>query len=511
MAIREVVRRLRAFEKGKPLPRFETIHTHLSGNAMFVAFVRMSGETRPWGVVFGHADEEPTILTVLDGRNRVEIGEMMDQFGRALLRHFRAESASFDPIVKEELPIADAPQLWVPGPSHVDMVHYLGYTFWRTRADDMDDSILGQLSRFCGWLFRERAMPGQQIFFDATEAVKQAFVFPTDDYSLTHLGAQEAWLNRRGSYESRLTDARESAKAWQGITLNTEIEEELSDLLAAYRDEEKMNPGTEKSQKYASRVREILEGELRRRWDNAVRAFEVLKSDPRGENIGLPRLVEDSLRRFVFDFQRMELRIADPELGPAFTPHPETDHHGSAAASRYFQMNAADSRASTILVHDDSELLRELLSAGRAIRARITEVQVERQGNATNIEWRMTVPLNDEFRMRSGESLTPLGSIGHTIKVTSVELLDNDTAEVCGLWFARKTIDIQSGIGEKPASQSWIGETLVLVPADSSELQMKASRDVWDARDGAGAWLTHSRVGGTIGGDKDDVTQIEGK
>jgi hypothetical protein len=104
-----------------------------------------------------------------------------------------------------------------------------------------------------------------------------------------------------------------------------------------------------------------------------------------------------------------------------------------------------------------------------------------------------------------------LGSIGHTIKVTSVELLDNDTAEVCGLWFGRKTIDIQSGIGEKPASQAWIGETVVLVPADSSELQMKASRDVWDARNGAGAWLTHSRVGGTIGGDKDDVTQIEGK
>jgi hypothetical protein len=78
------------------------------------------------------------------------------------------------------------------------------------------------------------------------------------------------------------------------------------------------------------------------------------------------------------------------------------------------------------------------------------------------------------------------------------------------MWFSRKTMEIQSGIGAKPADNSWIGESIVFVPADSSELQMKASRDVWDARSGPGAWLTHSKVGRTIGGDKDDVTQIEG-
>jgi hypothetical protein len=435
---------------------------------------------------------------------------MMDQFGRDLLRHFRAENASFDPIVKEELPVDDAPQIWVPGPSHVDMIHYLSYTYWRTREDDMEESSVGQLSRLCGWLFRERTMPGQQIFFDASEALKQAFVFPTDDYSLTHLGAQEAWLDRRGTYESRLAVARESAKNWQGITLNTEVENELSDLLGAIRDEEKIKPGSEKAESWTANVTELLHAELRRRWDCAARAFKILKEDPRGENRGLPRLVEDSLRRYVFDYQRLELRIADPDLGPAFTPHPETDHHGSAAASRYFQMNAADSKASTVLVHDDAELLRELLSAGKAIRGQISDVLVEKDGNAINIEWVLKVPLSDEFRMRSGESITPLGSIGHTIKVTSVELLDGDSAEVRGMWFSRKTMEIQSGIGAKPADNSWVGESIVFVPADSSELQMKASRDVWDARSGPGAWLTHSKVGRTIGGDKDDVTQIEG-
>ena len=72
MNTRDVVRRLRAFQAGAPTPRGETRHFTIAedNDILIVAFVRMGGESRPWGIAFGHPSEEPTILSVPEGRNR---------------------------------------------------------------------------------------------------------------------------------------------------------------------------------------------------------------------------------------------------------------------------------------------------------------------------------------------------------------------------------------------------------------------------------------------------------
>src|SRR2546422_8607637 len=87
----QFVKRLRAWAAGKPLPRGSPRHVHIADNRdlLIVAFVRMGGESAPWGVASGLAGTKPTILTVPEGRNRTLVADMAAEFAPVLLRHFR--------------------------------------------------------------------------------------------------------------------------------------------------------------------------------------------------------------------------------------------------------------------------------------------------------------------------------------------------------------------------------------------------------------------------------------
>ena len=55
----ETIRRLRAWSDGKPTPRGEKINVKVADDddLLIVAFLRMGGESRPWGVAFGKSSE----------------------------------------------------------------------------------------------------------------------------------------------------------------------------------------------------------------------------------------------------------------------------------------------------------------------------------------------------------------------------------------------------------------------------------------------------------------------
>jgi hypothetical protein len=468
----------------------------------------MGGESRPWALAYGPAGSEPKIASVVDGRRREDVQEMMEDFAEDLLEHFRAEGFSFDPIQKDDFPIEEPPQLWVPGPSHIDMIHYLSYAYWKRRAEDNIESPTHALSRLCGWLFREFSSTGQQTLVDAATALRAAYVFPADDFSLSHLGVQRVWLSNHGDYESKLLKAREAAKVSLGITMAPEVEVQLQTLLDDFYENQKLKKDT---QRFADAISAILAEEVTRRWKMTSDAIDTLKADSREENKGLPVLVQDSLSRFFYDFQRLERQLADPERGPSFTPHPETDHHGSAAASAYYLKVAADSKYLPTLVHDDSELLRESLADGHSVKGIVTDVQVSANGNYKEIYWMLRTEASDDFRMRSGEYLSPLGNPKHQVKTLSVEFVSETEVEIFLEWRARKTIALDGEIPKKPEDPNWEGQTLVFVPFDNSQFDFKASRAVWDSRDGSGSWLTHSKAQ-RFPDEKvvDDVVQIEG-
>src|SRR5437773_2070337 len=93
MTSHDVVRRLRAMAKGRPLPNGETLRVPKLGasviesNTLILAFVRMGGESTPWGVAFGHPGKRPEILTIPEARNRDAVADMMAAFAPVLLEH----------------------------------------------------------------------------------------------------------------------------------------------------------------------------------------------------------------------------------------------------------------------------------------------------------------------------------------------------------------------------------------------------------------------------------------
>ena len=118
----------------------------------------------------------------------------------------------------------------------------------------------------------------------------------------------------------------------------------------------------------ADAIEQILDGELLRRWQLTEQAYDLMASNERPVNGGVGQLVTQAHSEFWFQHQRIELRLNDPSQGPAFVAHPETDFHGSAAASRYLIHSAADEAYIGYLIHDDPALFREALGARPSVR-----------------------------------------------------------------------------------------------------------------------------------------------
>jgi hypothetical protein len=508
MAMREIVRRLRAFEACKPLPRYSTSHVKISENAIVVAFVRMAGESRPWGVAYGKPGSTPKILSVPDGRDRDDISEMLIEFGADLLEHMRAEGFTFKPVTKADLPIDNPPQIWVPGPSHLEMLHFISYGFWQSRKADDLRSPLGALARLCTFLFAESRVTGQQLVLDAAAQLSQSFAYPVDNQSVSNLHAALTWHRTEGSYTESIKRSQEAARTSAGITMNLEVEQGLESALNAYRKSvQDGKPDLAKSDFIAK----VVKDELSARWKAAQDAMDLLEADSRPLNSGVPELVKDSLIRYFYDFQRLERQMSDPDYGPAYTPHPETEHHGTAAASRYFRLGAAEAKYLPSLIHDDLELFREALAEGNAVEGKIADVVVDGDGRSAEIYWKLRVFLSDEFRVRVGEYLCFRGSPGHYVSVEELEFVDLDLAELTVKFLGKKTLAIPGPISEPPKSEAWIHQDVVFVPRDSSDLDSRASTKVWKTRQGPGSWLTHSKSSfSPIPNVIDDAVQLEG-
>ena len=506
MSTREVVRRLRAFESGQPAPRYSTLHKVISRKALLVCFLRMAGETRPWAVIYGTPESEPKFLFVPDGRNRNAIDEMIEEFARDVLSHFRV--VGFFDSIETETPDVDIEQLWIPNSSHLDMLAYINYSYWRRPKDAEEDSASNVLSRFAGWLVREANHAGQQKLVDASSLMRESFVFPVDDMSALSLEAQEAWF-KAGNYKKRLLSARSAGDRSLGITMDVDVELELQNYIEDVNESRKRQSTDPIAEGH---IRTVLFQQALYRWEALKNSYLRLLKDERPFNSGLFELVADTQKRFESDVQRQERQQADPEKGPAFIPHPETDFHGSAAAAAYYMRQASESKFLPVMIHGDRELLKEAIASGHAIHTRVVKVIVEKVGNYSDIYWVVRVAATDEFRMNSGETtLSPLGNRFHTVKTQNVRFISQNEVEMTLQWFSRKTTYLDTGLRQRPNYVAWEGHEMVFVPSDQSIFDEKSAGRVWQSREGIGSWLTHSKTQSSPDPRVvDDVTQIEG-
>lgn len=510
MSLRELVRQLNSVKACGPIHRYSTLHFRIDENPMMIAFVRMAGESRPWALSYGRfLDDEPKCLSVPDGRNRNAVAEMCELLAEDLLEYFRVAGYTWDPITKENLGQGEIPQIWVPSARHVEMFHHLEYAFWRVRKGDDRTHPLTVFARLCGWLFRESSRLGQQAVIDTAGAFRNSYVFPTDSTSLAHLGTCIEWFQNHASIAENRQAVRDAALLRDSPTLDPEIDYKILNPLIERRG--KLLTDAKSTDAVDKKIAEVLHPEVKRRWELIREGYRILSNDTRALNAGVNNLTVATMQSFYNQFQRIEENIQDPDLGPTYTPHPETDFHGSAAAANYFVMTAADTAYIATLVHHDEELQAEALASGKSFIADVINVVNLGSGRTTTPVWTFRVEIAETLRIREGERYSPLGASGHGILIRTVEIVDSSTLEVVAEWTDRKTMELQMPIVAKPVDTNWIGNRLMFVPKDGSNFDKSKSRAVWSAANGPGAWLTHGtpppRIEPSV---IDDITQLSG-
>lgn len=493
----DVVQRLRAFQDGCPTPRGETLHLGIATdpNILVVAFLRMGGESRPWAIAFGHPGEEPTILTVPEGRNRDLVADMCADFAPVLLEHLRTPGyTADDPTSWEEL--VPFRQIWVPNATHLDMFHHLAYAYAFTKWGAGKRGRLNAFGRACGWLFREANRPGQQHVVLATEALRSSYTFPAQDIRQGHLGFLLAWLEADGSWDARLEAARSAEDLAISTTLDPDLERRQVEPVLQHWAQARADGNSVSMEAAAETLAELQLDEVRRRYDLTVRAIDVLRRDPRRVNAGVTVLMTEGLKEQWFQQTRLELRQHDPDDGFAFFPSPETDRYPAAAASRYQVHQASEDLVTSVLLHDDQEMQLEAIAHGDAFSGVITQIEDRNPGRAMAPVWTIVSGSQGVMRLREGSWVCVIGTPKRTGRILSVtdepgggRIFEVEITD----W---KTIPKSAPPGlMRSDDEQLIGTAVGFVKNSAEQISRRKSRMVWKA-EVPGSWLTHARPAG---------------
>lgn len=483
---REILRRLEAHGAGRPLPTGTTRTVHVAeGHAtLIVAFIRMGGESRPWGVAWGTPGTTAQVRVASDARRREEVAEALTDFTSALRTHLGMRddgTAGAVPGVGH----APLPQVWLPNDAHLEMIHLLAVANAAPRSASAISTQLAPLGRACNFLHLEAQRPGQQTVVVATSALRDAFTFPAQDLRQGHLGFLLAWLETSGDRDDRDAAARRAERRAMGTSLDPELEADLAKVLAP-RPSRRGSPRPEgQSAGSVERLRHRLEDELRHRFDLVERARDVLRTDPRPVNSGVTSLV-DSSRHALDWYLGKERPVHEDGIGAPrrpFLPSALTDNDPLAAATRYHRRVKAAIQRTAALVHDDAELQARIIAEGEGFRGRlVAHRELEsRWGRSDELE--LVVDGAGPMKTREQDVMLVVGAPGSEARVTTI------TEDPSG----GRTIVVEAkGLGQV---LQWlaVGKELALISHGMPGILDVKVKLNDTAASGPGAWLTHRR------------------
>lgn len=494
----QAIKRVRAWHTGKPIPAHSTRHFAIADDEdlLIVAFVRMGGESAPWGIAWGHPGEDPSLLTVPEARNRESVATMIAQFAPLLLEHFWSPHTRDWDGARERDKSIPLRQLWMPNGSHVDMLHFLAYSYSFTKFGPRERYLLlNALGRLAGWLFREHDRPGQMTVMPATDALRDTYVFPAEDIRQAHLGYLMAWLETSGGREKRLNAAQEAESHSISISIDPAVEREMLNPLVDQWNDTRL--GSRVREKAKAEIAKVLEGELRARYELVQRSIAHLRAKGPRENRGVASLTDASSEEHWYQYLRLELRVDDEYDGQAFTPSPETDRAPAAAASRYLIQQASEEFRVAALIHDDEEMQREALASGDGIRGQCVKVRNLGDGNSIQAVWTLDVPEIAPLHIREGSTLCPVGCPKRTLRVESVDRIEHDLLRVEVLVIGAKKAFIDENRRAHPIANSpaFKGKEMTLVPASMHQIPRLKTKKIWN-KDVPGGWITHAPPAG---------------
>lgn len=498
---RETVRKLLAHHEGKPVPRGQKLAQYVASDEdiLAVAFVRMGGESRPWGLAYGKPGEKPTVLAVAEARNRDEVTAMLLEFAPVLLRHLRVPGFGEEAANKGDLePLR---QVWLPNPTHLDMLQQLAYTYAFTKYAEPNTELANKFGRACNWLFRESLRPGQQAAVVATDALRSAYTFPAENTRLGHLGFLLAWLDAKGNRTSRLAAAATAERLTVATSLDPDFERSKMEKVVERWGEARRAEDDRGMSAQVRAASKLLAPELERRWALTVQAVAHLRNDPRGTNSGVAVLVSDTADDQWEEFNKAEAQAAAGEK--AFFASVDTDRLALTAASRFMKHELAAETVERVLVHDDTELLAEAVAAGDALFGEIVEVRDDaplptgRGRGATRPVWVVRDTAIRQLRLRAGAKLCVATLPNRQCTIRSVEELNDGSLRVELEITNHKTRrpDYPPPHNVAPVDQSMVGVRVGIVQTSTSGITFRKFKALF--RKGVpGEWLTKSKRSG---------------
>ena len=352
-AERDTALRLRAFLEGKPVPRLERrpIPVSAADDRLLMAFVRMGGESSPWGIAWKRGKHATKVRMVPEARRRSDVAEMAAELSDELAAHFDLDASSLR-------------QVWIPGATHAEMLHFLSLRY--TRAKKADPAVLERLNRLgrrCGQLFDSTQNPNSAVCVDVTARLRELLAFPCEPIRESHLGFLMAWLGK-GNRDERA----EKAKTAEALPVSTSLDPIVERDLATHVENWNDAASDAAKKPHGERICKVLEVELRRRLELLESAIAAYK-DAAPENRGTREIVSASMA---------ELRRHDgweDVANEGFTKSPETDHSPITAATAYAHRDADMIAARAALVPYDRASQEELIAGGSAFQGDVLSVE----------------------------------------------------------------------------------------------------------------------------------------
>jgi hypothetical protein len=492
-----MMRRLQAYGLGKPLPFGSTkrLRVVTAPQTMLLAFLRMGGETAPWGIGWKLPGKAAKFATVPEPRDRDMVANMVaGEFAEDLLTHLLHSSAGGQDRESKDLP--PLRQIWVPGQTHVEMLHLLAMAYaFAKNGPAARVRTLQWVGRAANFLFLASQRQSQQMLVDATRLLREAYAFPADDLRQSHLGFLLAWLTTQGDASARIDAAARAEAMPVSTALDPALDKNtLAPLVEAYgkaapwsRGEGRRAAENPAAKSARADIARVLEEELSRRLSLVEAARKAYMTDPRAENAGLDRLVDATRSLHNNDYLKQCQREANGET--AYFPSPVTDRNPRQAAIRFLDAEADSALYFEALSAYDEEMVDEILAGGDGLVGKIVNVVDATEGERKMTPmWTIACDGLPPLRLKEGDKVSLRSFPKRRAQIVRIEATDS------GRVFELEIVDGKRKPDDAPSElaavdKKLVGRRVCLLNLPTSFFDKKRASELRFA-EGPGDWLT---------------------
>ena len=183
-----------------------------------------------------------------------------------------------------------------------------------------------------------------------------------------------------------------------------------------------------------------------------------------------------------------------PEAGSleedAYTPAASTSFSAFISAREYLVAERAEQRWVPMIVHDDAEVLMDVLLDGTGLGGTVVAVEPTVLAGKTTTAWKVKLsPRSGKyFKGKLQDKLVPYGTPGREVEVTHLQFDDGEwTIELT--WDTKSDSVKISDFEAQAKNAQWLNRKVAFVPGYLEFMYQMAMSALRSAKGGANAWM----------------------